>query len=257
MISQIIIDRFLRSKKSREYDLHAHDKLVLFFLASYMGKKTSCYPSLKTLSHDCSLSVDSIKRAIKTLEKKEILSVKRVSGGNNQYAFNLKALEQPSADPTQCPQHLDAESPIHQERAAPSPSAKSTSNNNSNNIIKSTSIDTGKNNIPLPITVDVQEIFKYWQDVMKHPKAKLDNKRKQKIINALKLYSKEEIKEAIDGCANTPFYMGKNDRSQIYDDIGLILRDATNIERFINQSNIKKTERLIGYSRPEFLNGVI
>lgn len=80
----------------------------------------------------------------------------------------------------------------------------------------------------------VKEIFQHWQQVMNHPHAKLDNKRAGKIKQALKLgYSLENLKQAIDGCANTPFNMGENDRKQRYDDITLILRDASHIENFM------------------------
>lgn len=87
-----------------------------------------------------------------------------------------------------------------------------------------------------------KEIFEYWKTIMRHPRAKLDNKRKRVITNALKLgYTPSDLKQAIDGCANTPYNMGKNDSGQIYDDISLILRDANRIERFINNSNINET----------------
>lgn len=87
-----------------------------------------------------------------------------------------------------------------------------------------------------------KEIFEYWKTIMRHPRAKLDSKRKRVITNALKLgYTPSDLKQAIDGCANTPYNMGKNDSGQIYDDISLILRDATHIERFMNNSNINET----------------
>jgi hypothetical protein len=81
------------------------------------------------------------------------------------------------------------------------------------------------------------EIFQYWREVMQHPRAKLDNKRRYKIIQALNLgYQVQDLKQAIDGCKKTPFNMGQNDRGQRYDDIELILRDATHIDRFINNA---------------------
>lgn len=84
-----------------------------------------------------------------------------------------------------------------------------------------------------------QEIFKYWQTVMNHPKAKLDKKRRSRLEAAFKMgYSAEELKQAIDGCFKTPFNQGQNDRGQRYDDIELIFRDASHIDRFIeNASN--------------------
>lgn len=90
-----------------------------------------------------------------------------------------------------------------------------------------------------PITI--KEIFEHWKTIMNHPRAKLDNKRKRAITNALRLgYIPSDLKKAIDGCANTPHNMGKNDSGQVYDDISLILRDANHIERFMNNSNISK-----------------
>ncbi|GGI86591.1 hypothetical protein [Legionella impletisoli] len=75
---------------------------------------------------------------------------------------------------------------------------------------------------------------------MKHPRAKLDKKRQNIIKQALNLgYSTNELKQAIDGCANTPYNMGINNNNQIFDEISLILRDSAHIERFINNSRIK------------------
>jgi len=79
----------------------------------------------------------------------------------------------------------------------------------------------------------VNEIFDYWKEIMKHPNAKLDDKRRRSIQKALKDYPAEKIKEAILGCSRTPFNMGDNDRGTIYDDITLILRDSKHVEEFI------------------------
>lgn len=85
------------------------------------------------------------------------------------------------------------------------------------------------------------DLFEHWRIVMKHPRAVLDAKRKKVITQALKLgYTINELKEAIDGCANTPFNAGLNESKKRYDDIGLIFRDAAHIESFIqNNKDIK------------------
>jgi hypothetical protein len=85
-------------------------------------------------------------------------------------------------------------------------------------------------------TKDVQAIFCHWQHVMNHPNAKLDTKRRRKIETVLKDYSVDDLKKAIDGCANTPFNMGSNDRFQKYDGVDLIFRDAEHIESFITKA---------------------
>jgi hypothetical protein len=83
----------------------------------------------------------------------------------------------------------------------------------------------------------VIEIFDYWKETMHHPRAKMDDKRKKAIKNALKIgYEAEDLKSAIVGCSLTPHNMGMNDRNEKYDGIDLILRDAAQIDRFIANS---------------------
>lgn len=257
-MSQIVIDRFLRNKFSHHYNLHAYEKLILFFLASYMGNKSICYPSLKSLAIDCNLSIDSIKRHIKSLEKKELIKVTRVFGRNNQYTFNLKLIEQLSADSAGCPQHLGANSATHQGLLALSPGADSSSNNKSNNFIKSTSIrnvDKLSSVNEEASTTDMLEIFHYWKTVMNYPDAQWDKHRQKIVKNALSSYSKDDLNLAIDGCALSSYHMGRNDSGQFHNDIELILRNSKNIERFINIARVDKPSSFNGYRRPEFLKG--
>ena len=80
----------------------------------------------------------------------------------------------------------------------------------------------------------VTELFDYWKLVMNHPKAKLDNARKKKIIAAIKLgFSVDKLKQAIDGCSKSPWHMGNNDQKKKYDNISLVFRNAEKIEQFI------------------------
>ena len=46
-----------------------HDALVYAYLRSYMnGKTKECYPSLRTLSEDTGLTVNTISKSINSLE---------------------------------------------------------------------------------------------------------------------------------------------------------------------------------------------
>jgi hypothetical protein len=86
-------------------------------------------------------------------------------------------------------------------------------------------------------TDPVNEIFDYWKSVLNHPRAKMDAKRKNAIKNALKIgYEIDDLKAAIVGCSLTPHNMGINENHQKYDDIELILRSASHIDRFISNS---------------------
>ncbi len=50
-------------------------KLILLMLADRVGDNNKCYPSQKRLAEDCELSLDTIKRSIKQLEKDGFLKV--------------------------------------------------------------------------------------------------------------------------------------------------------------------------------------
>ena len=68
---------------------------------------------------------------------------------------------------------------------------------------------------------------------MKHPNAKLDDKRKRIIKQALGSgYSVDDLCDAITGCSFTPHNIGMNDRGQRYDGLHVILRNADQIDRF-------------------------
>ncbi len=104
----------------------------------------------------------------------------------------------------------------------------------------------------------IQEIFLYWQTILNHPRAILDLKRKSKISQALKLgYSVGDLRQAIDGCAHTPFNMGQNERNQKYDDIDLIFRDASHIDRFIGNAINPPTESNNRQPQNNIMQGVI
>lgn len=93
-------------------------------------------------------------------------------------------------------------------------------------------------------------VFDYWRQVMGHPRAKLDDKRKRKIRARLKDgYTIEDLKAAIDGCKRSPHHMGQNDRGTVYDDIELICRDAPHVDRFINLAHNPDMAQLSGAGR--------
>ena len=116
------------------------------------------------------------------------------------------------------------------------------SNPNSELPIDANTIVSKKNNKKKPITASVTQqqneilllIFKCWQTTLSHPYAKFDNKRKKVIEQALKLgYTFDQICMAIKGCSLTPYNMGNNENGQRFDSLGLILRDAEHIDRFL------------------------
>lgn len=81
---------------------------------------------------------------------------------------------------------------------------------------------------------DVLMIFDYWCSVMgKTGNAKLTAKREKSVLKRLSEgYTVDHIKQAIDGCKRSPFHMGQNENKTVYDDLELICRDGSNLEKF-------------------------
>lgn len=94
--------------------------------------------------------------------------------------------------------------------------------------------EPGRRDKPNRYADDIQRIFVHWQQVMGHPQAKLDRKREGRIRDRLKDgYTAEDLMRAVDGCTKSPHNMGENDRSTRYDDIELICRDASRVDKFL------------------------
>lgn len=80
----------------------------------------------------------------------------------------------------------------------------------------------------------VVQVFRHWQQAMDSPRSQLDDKRRRAIKAALKFgYTAEQLCVAIDGCRKSPWHMGQNDRGTKYNGLGLILRGADYIDKFI------------------------
>lgn len=78
-----------------------------------------------------------------------------------------------------------------------------------------------------------QEVFAYWQVTLEHPTAKFTGERRRKVEARLREgYTVHQLKRAVDGCKATPHNMGENDTGQKWDDLALICRNGSQVERF-------------------------
>lgn len=79
-----------------------------------------------------------------------------------------------------------------------------------------------------------QAVFEHWRTAMKKTgTVKFDDKRKRAVKARLTDgYSVGDLKLAIDGCAMTPHNMGVNERQERFDDLELICRNSSQVERF-------------------------
>lgn len=84
------------------------------------------------------------------------------------------------------------------------------------------------------MSCEIVEVFELWKEVMGHPNANMDAKRKSVIAKRLSDgYTVDQLKTAINGCAQSAWHMGDNQRGNRYDALTLILRDADHVDKFI------------------------
>jgi hypothetical protein len=92
--------------------------------------------------------------------------------------------------------------------------------------------------LPLPLPAvsaaptAVELVFAAWQEATGHTRSRLDDKRKRVITKALAAYPLDDVCDAVRGWRHSPHHRGENDRRTVYDDLGLLLRDAAHIEKF-------------------------
>lgn len=89
----------------------------------------------------------------------------------------------------------------------------------------------------------IQTVFDYWvqQHHTRGPKPQLSSLRQRRIRQALLDYGETTVRDAIDGCLRSGWHMGDNPRRVRYNDIALILRDASHIEKFATLADIDRS----------------
>jgi hypothetical protein len=82
---------------------------------------------------------------------------------------------------------------------------------------------------------DISDVFDFWRQCARHPRACLDDSRRKLIARAMRWgYSDADLKLAILGCCTDPWYgEGANDRQTVFTHLSLILRDGDHIDKFI------------------------
>ena len=100
-------------------------------------------------------------------------------------------------------------------------------------------MDTDRN-----LSEEAREIFRYWQQITKHPRSRLDDRRSKVIIAMLKIgYSKDDLKLAVFGCKHSKFHQGQNERQQVFDSIELICRNADKVDQFMKHGELEMWRR--------------
>jgi DNA-binding transcriptional ArsR family regulator len=103
----------------------------------------------------------------------------------------------------------------------------------------------------------VIQVFEAWKASTKRTAATvLDAPRTRLITAALKSYPIEDVLDAVRGWEHSPHHRGENAEGKVYNDLGLLLRNAENIERFRDYARNPPAVRRIGTAKSETPAGV-
>lgn len=233
---------------------------VLLIIASYADADGYCYPSRRRIAEKTGLSTRSIGNQLNTLETlalidriarrfkdKQSTNLYRVNYDKNQREPFSPWIEK--AEGTSFPiqrENNDNSDEKQRERS---------SHNESFKVVLRESLE--KEFKALSISEKSSEVFSYWKTVMNKPTAKFTKERKDRVIARLTPkpgdvdgYTVEQIKLAIDGCKSSPHNQGENERGTKYDDLELICRSGTNLERFMFMVSDRPARRRGGDTFP-------
>lgn len=222
-------------------DLTATEKLVAVRLADHASPDgTDAWPAVKRLCADTGLSERAVQGALQRLVEKGAL---RLTGKHRRHHTNVYAVDltpAPTAPPQQVLPAADAPpqdvrptpadaAPTPRTSCTPTPAAGAPKPSvNHPGTSMEPSLPSSKLDRRSPLAV----VFGSWQEATGKRRAVLDGKRTRLINAALKQYPLDDIVDAVRGWQNVPHNRGENDRSTVYNDLELLLRDAQHIERF-------------------------
>lgn len=99
-------------------------------------------------------------------------------------------------------------------------------------FLKALKLNTEHGSLKTTNAKNVILVFETWQESTGKTKAKLDPKRRKLITDALKEYPLEDVLDAVRGWKQSSYHRGENERRTVYNELHVLLRDATQIEKF-------------------------
>jgi hypothetical protein len=202
-------------------------------LASFANSQHECWPSNRTLEAMMpeGTSRRTIQRAKQELVNAGLVTVTPRLTDAGRQTSDLYCLYAPEGDNTDTPEGGE------------------TVTDGNDQIVTVEGDDT-----VIPLTVNnelnqkekVIKVFNTWCEATgKNPnRTKLDAKRKRLIEKALESYPEKDVLAAVVGWKNSSFHTGRNDRNKVYNDLSLLLRDASKIEQFRDMAYQGKTPEM-------------
>lgn len=192
--------------------------LLFIKLLLVTNKKTGTYTTgrykLSLLSNE---KPTTIYKALKRLQKWGIIEV---SSNNKMTSIRICNYEE------------------YQEQSNNKVTTKGQQSNNKVTLNKKEELRKKNNNYVVELQKQSRQIYEYYIELFqKNPKQyKLTPARKKKLGIRIKQNGEEQIKKAIDFCANSPFHQGDNDRGWTAD-LDFIIRSQEQVEKLANQHN--------------------
>jgi hypothetical protein len=232
------------------------DKYVLQAIAD-SANDNGChsYNSEPTLATKTSLGLRAVRYALQHLERHHAITVDRQGSerGTNLYTVHLDRYEPCTVGRSRCLKIGKHRPGVATDATPPAAEGVATDATPPGNRFlpgvatdaTDPSVDPSLNQKPNPMSrkrdraaglasTDVHRVFDAWREVTGKQRAKLDPKRRKLIGAALHLgYTVEELCLAVTGWAFSPHHRGENDRRTVYNDLGLLLRDADHIDQFL------------------------
>lgn len=222
--------------KSARRGLPPKLQVIYMWLCEYSDENNLSFPARSTLAKDCGISVRALDDGIKHLERLGLVNKER-RVVDNEYTSSLYTVNivNDSAPPSA--------------NSAP-PSAKNNTTPSANSahrtqpIINSTHltyIDSKESIVEVP--KNIRLIYDFYIDKFgNNPNQfRLTDQRKAKIKLRLKQNGTDQLKQAIEYVANSPFHRGDNDRGWRAD-LDFIIRTQEQVERLAGQGQLEENK---------------
>lgn len=212
------------------------DRLVLLSLANHANDQGECYPSASTIAREANLNEVHVRRTLKALVDAGCIA-RTINAAPDERIRkdrrpNLYAILDGCAQ--KCPPWMER---VTEPRAdgwhndAPT-GGTSTRERVRAEVLPNRHIEPSVEPSLKPNRGDVEAIFDAWTSSTGKQRCTLDPKRRRLITTALASYPAGDLLDAVNGWKWSPYHCGQNDRGTVYNDIGLLLRDAKYIEQF-------------------------
>lgn len=241
--------RTTRTEIRRFAELNQREIRVLLFLKMCKNARSGrCNPTRATIAESTGLRKSHLSVAVHGLRAKgwiiegrngfEITELSDVPIVTESVTIRQKKVTESVTKKLPDRELLSEKKLPDRELKVTDPVLKVTDSVTSRNIVfKQTRTNKGTNKKPAADGGTVEKIFLYYKSVHgKSERFSLTDLRRRRIVDRLKRYSVADLMEAIDGCKKSPHHQGDNLTGTFYDDIELILRSDTQLEKMIENN---------------------